>query len=182
MSFSAPSATAIAAAAVSALTLYAWPRASEPMVATTGTALSAMALFNTVGSTEAMSPTKPNSGSRCVTRSKPASCPETPTAAAPCTLIEDTNCGFTVPSSTMLAISPVSASVTRRPLRNSGFLPRRSISALICGPPPCTTTGLIPTACMSAMSCAKVPAASASVAPASALPPYFTTTVLPANC
>ena len=52
----------------------------------------------------------------------------------------------------MRAMSTVSASVTRSPSRNSGVLPRRPISAQICGPPPCTTTGRMPTRRISTMS------------------------------
>ncbi len=76
-------------------------------------------------------------------------------------------------------MSTVSASVTRRPLRNSGTLPRRPINSLICGPPPWMTTGRIPTDRIRTMSCANSSSASASLPPASALPPYFTTTTLP---
>jgi uncharacterized membrane protein len=36
--------------------------------------------------------------------------------------------------------------VTRYPPLNSLGMPRRSSSAVICGPPPCTTTGVMPTA------------------------------------
>ena len=46
----------------------------------------------------------------------------------------DTMDGFTWPRSTMRAMSTVSASVTRSPSRNSGTLPSRVISSLICGP------------------------------------------------
>ena len=74
----------------------------------------------------------------------PASSPDSPTASGPWTLITPTMSRFTLPTSTMRAMSRVSASVTRRPSRNSGTLPRRSISAPICGPPPCTTTGSMP--------------------------------------
>ena len=56
-----------------------------------------------------------------------------------------TICGLTLPMSTIRAMSTVSASVTRRPLRNSVTLPSRAMSSLICGPPPCTTTGRMPT-------------------------------------
>ena len=88
----------------------------------------------------------------------------------------DTTCGLTWPRSTMRAMSTVSASVTRRPPRNSDTLPRRFIRSVICGPPPCTTTGRIPTARMSTMSSAK---RARSSEPEMALPPYFTTTVRP---
>ena len=93
----------------------------------------------------------------------------------------DTRRGLTWPRSTMRAMSTVSASVTRSPLRNSGTLPRRCIRSLICGPPPCTTTGRRPTERISTTSWANSSSASASLPPASALPPYLTTTTLPEN-
>ena len=68
-----------------------------------------------------------------------------------------------------------------QPSRNSAVLPRRPISAEICGPPPWTTTGRIPTRRISTMSWAKTSRASCSDVPAMALPPYLTTTVLPAK-
>ena len=52
-----------------------------------------------------------------------ASSPDSPTARAPCTFMADTISRFTLPMRTMLAISSVSASVTRMPSRNSGTLP-----------------------------------------------------------
>ena len=60
----------------------------------------------------------------------------------------DTMSRLTLPTSTMRAMSSVSASVTRRPSRNSGSLPSRAMSSPICGPPPWTTTGRMPTARM----------------------------------
>ncbi len=66
--------------------------------------------------------------------------------------------------------------VTRRPPRNSEAMPSRSSMAEICGPPPWTTTGLKPANRMKAMSSAK---ARLSVSSVMALPPYFTTTILP---
>ena len=92
-----------------------------------------------------------------------------------------TSCGLTWPISTIRAMSTVSASVTRRPSRNSAVLPSRAISALICGPPPWTTTGRMPTRRISTMSWANRSSASWSDVPARALPPYLTTTVLPAK-
>ena len=79
----------------------------------------------------------------------------------------------------------VSASVTRKPSRNSGTLPTRSIRAPIWGPPPCTTTGSIPTERISTMSSAKEASAAASSTTAPSplacrtLPPYLTTTTWP---
>ncbi len=107
-------------------------------------------------------------------------------------LIAETISRLTLPTSTMRAMSSVSASVTRNPSRNSTSLPRRRIMSPIWGPPPWTTTGSIPTERSSTMSWAKVasvPVAgtistsspSWSVDAASALPPYLTTTTLPEN-
>ena len=92
-----------------------------------------------------------------------------------------TSWGLTWPISTMRAMSTVSASVTRSPSRNSEVLPSRAIRLLICGPPPWTTTGRIPTSRISTMSWANRVSASWSEVPARALPPYLTTTVLPAK-
>ncbi len=66
--------------------------------------------------------------------------------------------------------------VTRRPPRNSEAMPSRSSIVEICGPPPCTTTGLKPAKRRKAMSSAKAILRASSVM---ALPPYFTTTILP---
>jgi hypothetical protein len=172
---------ASAPATVSALMLYAWPVASEPIVATTGIRSSFSSRCRIVGFTEPTWPTKPRSPAAGAALMSPASSPETPTASAPCTLMADTRRGLTWPRSTMRAMSTVSASVTRRPLRNSGTLPRRCIRSLIWGPPPCTTTGRKPTERISTTSCANSSSASASLPPASALPPYLTTTTLPQN-
>ena len=61
---------------------------------------------------------------------------------------------LTLPASTMRATSSVSASVTRRPSRNSGSMPSRAMRSPICGPPPWTTTGRMPTARSRTMSAA----------------------------
>ena len=104
----------------------------------------------------------------------------------PCTLMADTMSRFTLPTSTMRAMSSVSASVTRSPLRNSVSLPSRSISSPIWGPPPWTTTGNMPTARMRTTSSANeasaspgssAPSLSALAAACNALPPYLTTTI-----
>ena len=97
------------------------------------------------GLTDVTSPTKPRSPSRSVAVMSPASSPDSPTAIGPWTLIADTMSRLTLPTSTMRAMSSVSASVTRRPSRNSLSLPRRAMSSPIWGPPPCTTTGRMPT-------------------------------------
>ena len=94
---------------------------------------------------------------------------------------------LTLPTSTIRTRSMVSASVTRKPSRNSTSLPTRSISAPIWGPPPWTTTGNIPTERISTMSSAneaKASSSSTSSSPglaASTLPPYLTTTTLSTN-
>ncbi len=131
-----------------------------------------------VGSTESTSPTKPSSGSRAEATISPASSPERPTASGAWTLMDDTMSRPTLPTRTMRAMSRVSASVTRRPSRNSDSLPRRAISSPICGPPPWTTTTRMPTECISTMSSANCSASAGSVM---ALPPYLTTTVVPQN-
>ena len=56
------------------------------------------------------------------------------------------------------------------------FLPTRSSASSICGPPPCTTTGFMPTSFSSTTSCANASLRFWSII---ALPPYFTTIVLP---
>ena len=66
--------------------------------------------------------------------------------------------------------------VTRRPPRNSDWMPSRSSIWEIWGPPPCTTTGRNPAKRRNAMSSAKARLRVSSVI---ALPPYFTTTILP---
>src|SRR5262245_48380597 len=109
---------------------------------------------------------------------RPASSPERPTAYEPNWFTDATISRLTLPTSAMRTMSTVSASVTRSPSTNSGSLPRRCIRSLICGPPPWTTTGFIPTWRISTTSWAK---RSASAGSSMACPPYFTTTVLPAN-
>ena len=108
----------------------------------------------------------------------PASSPESPTAYEPWRFTDATISRFTLPTSAMRTMSTVSASVTRSPSTNSGSLPRRRMSSLICGPPPCTTTGFMPTRCISTTSCAK---RSASAGSSMAWPPYLMTTVRPEN-
>ncbi len=154
-----------------------------------------------VGSTTETLPTNPKSTSVGAAVIRLASSPDMPTASEPWTLMAETMSRLTFPTSTMRAMSSVSASVTRSPLRNSVSLPSRAMSAPICGPPPCTTTGSMPTARMSTTSCANEaratsaesstdpgePApspsapgsASAPRAACNALPPYLTTTTFP---
>ena len=148
------------------------------MVETTGMRFWARSDSTMAGLTLFTSPTKPRSGLRRPASMSPASSPESPTANGPWVLMLATMSRLTLPTSTMRAMSRVSASVTRRPSRNSDTLPSRSMSSPIWGPPPCTTTTRMPTEWSSTMSAAKDSASSGSVM---ALPPYFTTTVWPQN-
>ena len=110
---------------------------------------------------------------------RPASSPDSPTASGPCTLMDPTMSRLTFPTSTIRAMSSVSESVTRRPSRNSGTLPSRSMSAPIWGPPPCTTTGSMPIERRRTTSSAK--RRRLAVSSPIALPPYFATMILPAK-
>ncbi len=114
------------------------------MVDRTGIRSSARRRCRIDGSTESMSPTKPSSGSRAEATIRPASSPERPTASGAWMLIDDTMSRPTLPTRTIRAMSSVSASVTRRPSRNSDSLPSLAMSAPIWGPPPWTTTTRMP--------------------------------------
>ena len=182
-SFSAPSATASAAAAVSALTLWTWPSTSGATLETTGIRPASMRSSTDSGRTSATSPTRPRSTSSPSTTvlvwlavNRPASSPESPTASGPCSLISPTSSRWTWPTSTIRTTSIASGVVTRSPPRNSDSMPSRSSIVEICGPPPCTTTGRKPANRRKAMSSAK---ARLRVSSVMALPPYFTTTILP---
>src|SRR3989441_3379069 len=83
-----------------------------------------------------------------------------------------------LPTSTISTISTVSSSVTRMPPTKRGSLPRRFISAPICGPPPWTITGLMPTRRRRITSRAN---GSLRSARSIAAPPYLMTRVLPRN-
>src|SRR5712692_6564914 len=83
-----------------------------------------------------------------------------------------------LPTRTISTISTVSSSVTRIPPTNCGSLPRRFMSAPICGPPPCTITGLRPTNFSRMTSSAN---GSLRSARSIAAPPYLMTTVFPRN-
>ena len=109
-------------------------------------------------------------------RISPPSLPVRPTAWPPKRLIIVTSSPCISPASTHSTTSMVSASVTRMPWMKVDFLPTRSSASSICGPPPCTTTGFMPTSLRSTTSCAKASFRSWSTI---ALPPYFTTIVLP---
>ena len=75
------------------------------------------------GSTTCTSPTNPSDSSRAVAVIMLASSPDRPTAERAVAFMADTISRLTLPTSTMRAISRVSASVTRMPSRNSGTLP-----------------------------------------------------------
>ena len=83
---------------------------------------------------------------------------------------------LTLPTSTIFAISTVASSETRRPLTNSTGISRRSMYAVMSGPPPCTTTGFIPTYFSSTTSRANSSTRAGSVI---AAPPYLMTIVRP---
>uniref|UniRef100_A0A0D9YVX8 Uncharacterized protein n=1 Tax=Oryza glumipatula TaxID=40148 RepID=A0A0D9YVX8_9ORYZ len=134
----------------------------------------------TDGLTRVTSPTKPSAAAsgegRAVRRR--ASLPQRPTAVAPATLMRETSCLLTLPTSTISTTSMVSASVTRRPFRNCGSTPTRPSHELISGPPPCTSTGRRPTQERRTRSRITDDCSSGDFI---AAPPYFTTTVLPLN-
>jgi len=160
------------------------PSDPVPIGATTGMKPPASSAWITAGSIESISPTWPRSmwpfsfeGSSILrARMKAPSCPVRPTALPPAWLMSSTTSLLTWPPSTISTTSMVSLSVTRMPCTNSPFLPRRASSCSIWGPPPCTTTGFMPTSLSSTTSRAKPAFSSSSVM---ALPPNFTTMVLP---
>ncbi|CFV98550.1 Uncharacterised protein [Bordetella pertussis] len=149
---------------------------------------SSCSALTTAGSTRVMSPTSPMSsgwlGSSLLTISflvawmSMPSLPVRPTALPPTSLIIMTMSCWTCPPSTHSTTSMVSASVTRMPCTKVPCLPMRRSASSICGPPPCTTTGFRPTSLSSTTSWAKLRCNRSSVI---ALPPYFTTMVLPWN-
>src|SRR6266700_4602686 len=183
-SLAAPRATASAAAAVSALTLYTSPRSvPRATLDTTGIRPSAISARTAAGSTVSISPTSPMSTgvpstTACRLRAVNmfASSPDMPTANGPCRLIRPTTSLFTWPVSTMRTTSMVSGVVTRSPAVNVLGTPSRSRWAEICGPPPCTTTGLSPAYRRNTTSWANPARSASSVI---AWPPYLITTVLP---
>src|SRR4051794_20263390 len=182
-SFSAPSATARAAAAVSALTLWTAPSGSGATEEITGIRPASMTSSTASGRTEATSPTRPRStSSPSITRpvrwavNRPPSSPERPTARGPCWLIIPTSSRWTWPTRTIRTTSIASSVVTLRPPLNSLSMPSRSSIWEICGPPPWTTTGLNPAIRRNTTSSANAFFSSSSTI---ALPPYFTTMILP---
>src|SRR5882762_2596657 len=160
------------------------PSDPVPIGATTGMKPPPSSAWITAGSIESISPTWPRSmwpfsfdGSSILrARMNAPSCPVRPTALPPAWLMSSTTSLLTWPPSTISTTSMVSLSVTRMPCTNSPFLPRRASSCSIWGPPPCTTTGFMPTSLSSTTSRAKPAFSSSSVM---ALPPNFTTMVLP---
>src|SRR5439155_8580607 len=120
-------------------------------------------------------------GSRCGrrrARRREASLPESPIARPPWWLMRPTMSLLILPTSTISTISTVSSSVTRMPPTKRGSLPRRFISAPICGPPPWTITGLMPTRRRRITSRAN---GSLRSARSIAAPPYLMPVVLPRN-
>ena len=130
-------------------------------------------------STSVTSPTKPSRAFSARARISPPSMPARPIARPPMLWISATRLLFTLPASTIWTISAVSASVTRRPSTNSLVLPTRLSIRLISGPPPWTSTGFTPTSDSSTISRMTACLRCSSVM---ALPPYFTTTILPVYC
>ena len=108
---------------------------------------------------------------------EPGVLPDRPTATGPCTLMPATMSRLTLPTRTMRAMSTVSASVTRRPSRNSGILPRRSMSCADLRAAAVHDDGAQADSCAAA----RRPRRSCSNRSGSsmALPPNFTTTVAP---
>ena len=109
-------------------------------------------------------------------RNKLPSLPVKPMARPPCLLIKLTMDLLTLPPSTISTTSMVASSVTRIPSIRSDSCPKRLRSESTCGPPPCTTIGFKPTVFNNTISRANELSSSGSVI---ALPPYFTTSVLP---
>ena len=83
---------------------------------------------------------------------------------------------LSLPASTIVATSSVSASVTRSPSTKVVSIPSRADIFVTAGPPPCTITGRIPTDWSRPTSCAND---AASPTESIAAPPYFTTIALP---
>ena len=105
-----------------------------------------------------------------------ASLPFSPTACPPNKLSLTTRSVLILPTKTISASSTLSASVTLSPLTNCVFFPAFCSIAVISGPPPWTTTGLKPAQRRKTMSWRTLFLISSF---SIALPPYFTTTVLP---
>ena len=92
----------------------------------------------------------------------------------PPALSKSTISPFTELFNTSSTIETVFSSVTRIPLRNSGFNPAADIARFIALPPPWTTTVFIPTVAKNAMSFA-TDARICGLGSSINAPPYFTT-------
>ena len=86
-------------------------------------------------------PTKPIASSNGSAMMHGPSSPLIPTAWPPSRLTAATRSGLTFPVSTIFTISMVFSSVTRRPFLKVALMPRRSLIAVISGPPPWIRTG-----------------------------------------
>ena len=175
------------AAAESALTLRDCPcaSASGAIDEITGIWPASRMASTTDGSTAVTSPTSPRSTAspfttvpRRVPANRPSVSPDSARASIPCESISAAISGPTWAVSTSRTTARASAEVTRSPPRNSLGIPRAVSSAVIWGPPPCTTTGRTPTWRKKTISSAK---ACLSSSLTMALPPNFTTMVLPWN-
>src|ERR1700733_9338440 len=182
-SFAAPSATATAAAAVSAFTLKTSPAVPLATLEITGIRPSAISARTAPGSTVWLSPTWPRSTSAPstvawarVAVSMFASSPDIPTANGPCRLISPTTSRLPCPVRTILTTSMASGVVILSPAANVLSMPSFPRCSLICGPPPCTTTGRRPAYRRNTTSCANAKHSSLSVM---ACPPNLITTVSP---
>ena len=102
--------------------------------------------------TRSMVPTSCSFGSACLQIRVPASAPERPMAFKPTAFKARVMRPLTDPRRTISITSIISGVVTRRPSLNVHLIPRRSSSALIAGPPPCTAMIEIPTLRMAATS------------------------------
>mmetsp|Transcript_19978 Transcript_19978/g.51522 ORF Transcript_19978/g.51522 Transcript_19978/m.51522 type:complete len:224 (+) Transcript_19978:513-1184(+) len=153
----APTADAIAPAAVSALMLYDAPSAiPTPMGAMTGIAPMPTRSCSRLGSMWVGSPTRPRSAfwrepslatiqcSMRVAPMRPHAWPVSPTALPPAREISLTSLLFTSPPSTISTTSIVRWSVTRRPSTKSDLICRSLSIRVICGPPPCTIMTFTP--------------------------------------
>ena len=167
-SSSAPSAIATAAATSSALTLRRRGEVpSRPIGAIRGTRSAPHAACSGSRAIAIGSPTSPSSPRRRHSMSSPVrnGCASRPSARSSPTSASETSASAT------RAQASVGRSVKRRPSTQREVIPRRSISAVICAPPPCTSTSGRPSA-----------AAIASGSRARALPPSLATKAPVMSC
>lgn len=99
-----------------------------------------------------------------------------PTAAIPAARQAASTAVLTVPFIVMIATSSVSGVVIRRPPTIRVGRPIRSASAVVCGPPPCTTTSRTPSSDSTPTCSTTLRSDSAS---ATASPPSFSTKTRP---